>query len=131
MLNTGYDFFLFIFDLQYVRTFGIIYVYICHIIRLKIALFKRNKNFTPHQFLMWCSIIWPLDGGVSPFGVCVLSGGGGAAAPPSLSESGHREWIHRSPRCNPVSFSLPLPGSLAQSSAMASTESLLSGYSRM
>lgn len=46
--------------------------------------------------------------------LCALSGGGGAAAPPSLSESGHREWIHRSPRCNPVSFSLPLSGSVVR-----------------
>lgn len=50
---------------------------------------------------------------------------GGGAAPPSLSEWRHRERIRRSVQCNPVS----LPGSLTQSSAMATTESLPSGTS--
>lgn len=50
---------------------------------------------------------------------------GEGAAPPSLSEWRHREWKRRSIQCNPVS----LPGSLTQSSAMATAESLLSGTS--
>lgn len=96
------------------------------------ALIKKKRSFKNNNFWTTVFILFYVDRVVPAdaarwccYSVSRCCWEGEGAAPPSLSEWRHREWIRRSIQCNPVS----LPGSLTQSSAMATAESLLSGTS--